>query len=202
MGDEQRRGPGFLQDLLELAAHTLAKGGVEIGERLIEQDHSRARCQSPGQRHPLLLSAGQLMWQSLFGSGQSDQFEDLANPPVILPAAIVLDEPIAHVGGDGQVGEKGVVLKHHPDAAPLGRNMESWSRHRRLPRPRTIPASGRSKPAITRRAVVLPQPDGPSSVSVWPSSTAMSNPASAVTSPNVLLETPGLDCEFSHGGHA
>ena len=44
-----------------------------------------------------------------------------------------------------------------------------------LPSTTIAPASGRSKPATSRSAVVLPQPDGPSSErnSPWPSSTSM-----------------------------
>src|SRR3954469_769334 len=47
------------------------------------------------------------------------------------------------------------------------------------------PASGRSKPATSRKAVVLPQPEGPSSErnSPWPSSTWM--PFSAFTGPKL-----------------
>src|SRR5690349_6379392 len=37
---------------------------------------------------------------------------------------------------------------------------------------RIVPRSGRSRPAIDRSVVVLPQPDGPSSVNSWPSSTS------------------------------
>jgi hypothetical protein len=45
------------------------------------------------------------------------------------------------------------------------------------------PSVGRSKPAIMRSVVVLPQPDGPSIVKNSPPSTWRSIPATAVTSP-------------------
>ena len=38
-----------------------------------------------------------------------------------------------------------------------------------MPASSTVPASGRSKPAISRSVVVLPEPDGPSSVKNSPS---------------------------------
>src|SRR6185312_4492214 len=48
------------------------------------------------------------------------------------------------------------------------------------------PESGRSKPAISRSVVVLPEPDGPSSVKNSPASISRSTPATATTSPYVL----------------
>src|SRR4051794_16447254 len=52
-----------------------------------------------------------------------------------------------------------------------------------------LPASGRSKPAIMRRQVVLPEPDGPSSVKNSPRRMSMSTPSTATTSP-YGLRTP------------
>src|SRR5438094_6087836 len=45
------------------------------------------------------------------------------------------------------------------------------------------PASGRSKPAISRSVVVLPEPDGPSRVKNSPGAMSRSTPATAATSP-------------------
>ena len=52
-----------------------------------------------------------------------------------------------------------------------------------VPSIRIRPAVGISKPAIIRRAVVLPQPDGPSSVTSSPSRTSKETPSTAVTRP-------------------
>src|SRR4051812_45463879 len=52
-----------------------------------------------------------------------------------------------------------------------------------------LPASGRSKPAIMRRQVVLPEPDGPSSVKNSPRRMSRFTPSTATTSPN-SLRTP------------
>ena len=43
-----------------LEAHLLAQIGVEIGQRLVEQQRLRLDDQRAGQRHALLLAAGQL----------------------------------------------------------------------------------------------------------------------------------------------
>ena len=47
----------------------------------------------------------------------------------------------------------------------------------------TRPSVGRSNPASSRSAVVLPQPDGPSRASSSPGSSARSSPASACVPP-------------------
>ena len=49
------------------------------------------------------------------------------------------------------------------------------------PRSRTVPAVGRSKPAIIRRTVVLPEPEGPRSVTNSPSPMLRSMPSTATT---------------------
>ena len=48
------------------------------------------------------------------------------------------------------------------------------------------PADGSSNPAIIRRVVVLPEPDGPSMAKNSPSPISRSTPATASTSPNRL----------------
>src|SRR5581483_4226979 len=55
-----------------------------------------------------------------------------------------------------------------------------------LPPRRTRPASGRSKPAISRSVVVLPEPEGPSIVKNSPCAISRSTCAIATTSPYVL----------------
>ena len=45
---------------LELGAHAVAQLGVEIGERLVEQQELRLHHQRARERQPLLLAAGEL----------------------------------------------------------------------------------------------------------------------------------------------
>jgi hypothetical protein len=47
------------------------------------------------------------------------------------------------------------------------------------PRKLTVPASGASKPAMSRRVVVFPQPEGPSRATISPSSTESESPSTA-----------------------
>ena len=57
--DEDRRDADPRLDLLQLEAHLVAPPGVEIGERLVEQQHIGIADQRPRQRDALLLAAGQ-----------------------------------------------------------------------------------------------------------------------------------------------
>ena len=44
----------------QLDAHVAAQLGVEVGERLVEQQHGRRERAGARQRHALLLAAGEL----------------------------------------------------------------------------------------------------------------------------------------------
>ena len=57
-------------------------------------------------------------------------------------------------------------------------------RSSRLPAMTTSPAVARSSPAIMRRVVVLPQPDGPSRQTTSPAATDRSTSLTAVKAPN------------------
>src|SRR5712691_3482104 len=64
------------------------------------------------------------------------------------------------------------------------------------------PSSGRSKPAISRSVVVLPEPDGPSRVKNSPAGISRSTRSTATTSPYVLrmpasrtsISAAGMEC--------
>jgi hypothetical protein len=56
-----------------------------------------------------------------------------------------------------------------------------------LPSTRTDPLSANSKPAAMRRAVVFPQPDGPSSATSSPGAMSRENPSRALVVPNDRL---------------
>ena len=57
------------------------------------------------------------------------------------------------------------------------------SRVASLPPIRMSPSSGSSRPAMQRKVVVLPQPDGPSRQTNWPLLTFSETPSTAVKSP-------------------
>ena len=61
MGDVDRRHADLAVQRFELVAHFLAKLGVEVRQRLVEQQNLRRIREGASERHPLLLPAGQLM---------------------------------------------------------------------------------------------------------------------------------------------
>ncbi len=67
------------------------------------------------------------------------------------------------------------------------------------PPTRIVPEVGSLKPAIIRRVVVLPQPDGPSSEKNSPLAISMSRPSTTVSAPKTLVrprnETDGVSLE-------
>ena len=60
VGDEDRGGPEPLVQLLDLGAHLHPELGVEVRQRLVEQEHLRVAHDRAPHRHPLALAAGEL----------------------------------------------------------------------------------------------------------------------------------------------
>ena len=84
-----------------------------------------------------------------------------------------------HVVERRHVREQAVALEHHAHVATRGRHRRdvlAVDEHRSC--------GGRSKPATMRRAVVLPQPDGPSSATSSPGASSIDSPSRARVSPN------------------
>ncbi len=67
---------GQAQRLLEgadLLAHVAAQLGVQVGQRLVEQQHLRLQHDGAGHRHALLLAAGEFAGQARLVAGEADQ---------------------------------------------------------------------------------------------------------------------------------
>jgi hypothetical protein len=115
-----QRGGGFaLEDVAHLERQAFAQFDVEVGERLVHQDQARPRRQGAGQRHALLLAAGELVRELVGVAGQADQFEQFGDACLFAVAA----EPSqaeADVLRHRQVRKQRVILEHHADAALFG----------------------------------------------------------------------------------
>jgi len=61
VGDVDHRDVEVPLDPADLQPHVLAQPGVQVRQRLVQQQHSRLGDQCPGQRDPLLLTAGKLV---------------------------------------------------------------------------------------------------------------------------------------------
>ena len=81
MGDEQRGDALGELHPADLVAQLHPDLGVERRQRLVEQQHRRRDGERPGQRHPLLLAAGQLVRVAAAAVAQPDQLQQLAGPP-------------------------------------------------------------------------------------------------------------------------
>ncbi|GAA5006095.1 hypothetical protein GCM10023317_40820 [Actinopolymorpha pittospori] len=120
MGDEDgrrlRRPPG----LRDGAPGPFAESGVEGGERLVEEDDRRFGRERTGQRHPLLLAAGELVRVAVgVPRVQAHHLEQLIHPPPGTTRAPGQSE--GDVVGHGQVWKEGAFLGHVPHAAQLRR---------------------------------------------------------------------------------
>ena len=129
-------------------------------ERFVEEQHGRPVHERARQRDALLLAAGHLPRPALLVAAQTDEVERLADAArLFLLLDLALAQPVPDVLRDVHVGEQRVMLEDGVDVALVRR--DAGDRARRPGRSR--PSVGCSKPAIMRRVVVLPQPDGPSS---------------------------------------
>ena len=145
-GDRQR-----LLQRTDLRAHADPELRVEVRQRLVEEQHAWAGDDRPRQGDALLLAARELLRELALVAGEPDQRQHLADG-----------------GGDPTVrcGKSAWFWKTKPMLRRLASRPVTSSSPMR-----TRPASGRSKPAIIRSVVVLPQPDGPSSVTSSPGAT-------------------------------
>ena len=168
-------------------AHREPLIGVQGPERLVHQvdrgaAHDRAR-----ERHLLLIAARQLLrverQQALEVHPRGDRVDAAADLGGA-EAGGAQGEP--DVVADGQVRVERVELEDHPHVAPRRDGAGS-----RPGRPGgCVPPVGSSRPAIIRKVVVLPQPEGPSSTTSSPSSTARSIPFTARVPSGIRLLDP------------
>ena len=107
----------FLDD----GTHLHPELGVQVGKRLIHQQHAWLNDKGPGQGHPLLLAAGQLAGLALCQMGNLYQLQGLVHLGLdLLGRNLPGLEAVGYVFPDGQVGENGVVLEHHADVPLVG----------------------------------------------------------------------------------
>ncbi len=108
-------------DSLELDLHLLPELQVERPERLVEEEHARRIHERACERDPLALPSGELDRLAIRYVGQSDDVEDLPNPPLALCTRDALyAQAIGDVVRDRHVREQRVVLEHRVDV-PLVR---------------------------------------------------------------------------------
>ena len=98
--------------------------GVERAERLVEQQHLRLDRERAGERHALALAAGELVRVALVVAGEPDDAEQLVDALAHALLRLLADlQPERDVLAHGHVLERGVVLEHEADPAPLRRDV-------------------------------------------------------------------------------
>ena len=105
-----------------LEAHLLAQVGIEVGERLVEQQRVRLDDQRAGERDALLLAAGKLrriaLGERAEPRGGEDGLDLLGDDGAVeLPEL----QAVGDVLGDRHVRPQRVALEHHRHVALLGR---------------------------------------------------------------------------------
>ena len=107
--------------LFDDGAHLHPQLGVQVGKGLVHEQQGRLDNEGAGQRHPLLLAAGQLI--GLTGGQVFDlhQFQRFLDPAFDLVLGHLFGfQTVGHVLLHRQVREDGVVLEYHADVPFMG----------------------------------------------------------------------------------
>ena len=165
--DEEAGHAEFAVELIEPAPKVLADACVQRPEGLVEQEHLGAGRQRARERDPLPLATGELVGVAVRERRQLDEFQELVDARVLrLLRLLAHRQAERHVLANRHVPEERVVLEHEPDAPVLHRAVPSAPGHPA----RSVLRTGSSRPAIMRRTVLLPEPDGPNSAVIGASS--------------------------------
>ena len=164
--DVDRGGAERLVQLLDLAAHLLAQAGVEVRQRLVEQEGLGRAHDGAAHGDALALAAGERA-RPAFEQGVEAELcrgaGDGGGDALLRRAA--QPQAVAHVLGDASCADRarrtGTPWRCRGPWAP--------GRSRRRPSMRISPAEISSSPAIMRSSVDLPQPEGPTSTTNSPS---------------------------------
>ena len=114
----------LLLELADLRPHLHADLGVEIGERLVEQQHLRIQHERTRQRHALLLPARQLAGITIAQPGETHLLQHRSHPPGPVGRGDLAQlQAVRDVLGHRHVRPQRIVLEHHADAALVRRHV-------------------------------------------------------------------------------
>jgi hypothetical protein len=121
MGHIDGGDPQLLVQPLELGPHLDTELGVQVRQRLVEQEHRWLTDQRAPHRHPLPLPARQLRWPPFQQFVQAQDGADLGDPALYLgPGRPAFPEGEGKIAVDGHVRVQRVVLEDHRDV-PVAR---------------------------------------------------------------------------------
>ena len=111
-------------DALDLGPHLDAQLGVEVRQRLVEQEQARMHDERARDRDALLLAARELRGIAILVARQLHELQHAPDPLADLGRRPALQlEAEGDVAEHRHVREERVVLEHHAEAALLGRQM-------------------------------------------------------------------------------
>ena len=113
----------------EIATHVVPRGGIERGQRLVQEEHRGIGGERSGERDPLRLATRQFAAAGVAPSIEPDALQPLAGPATrLLPAQATSAQAEGDVVDGVEMGEQEVVLEHHADGSPVGRNVDACVR--------------------------------------------------------------------------
>ena len=125
VGDEHEGDAEFALQRLQLDLHGRAQLLVKGCQRLVEKQHRRPVDDGARQRHALLLAARHFVDAPCPEAAQPDHFQRLAGAAGNLGGRDSRPHLLQAVGNvllDVEVGEQRILLEHHVDGPPIGRN--------------------------------------------------------------------------------
>ena len=173
MRDEDRGHAERLVQQLDLGPDLHAQLGIEIGQRLVEQEELRLPGQRPAHGHALALAARKRLRLAVEVGLELQERRRSRATRVARSARrhAVHPQAKADVRRHRHVRIERVVLKHHREVALACAEIVDDP-----PPIDTVPSVMSSSPAIMRRMVDLPQPEGPTSTTNSPSAISRSMP--------------------------
>ncbi len=121
VGDVHRGGPQLVLELLDLGPHLHPEPGVQVRERLVEQEHRRVADDGPPQGHPLALPARKLPGLALEHGAEAQDPRGLGHPPPPFGLRGPADpQAELQVLADRQVRVQRIVLEDHGHVPGLG----------------------------------------------------------------------------------
>ena len=123
MGDIHEGDADLTLDALEFELHGMTKLEIEGAEGLVEQERFGEIDERTGERHPLLLAAGELGRTTIREIGQTDDLEQFGYSLGDLGLGSLAGAGTErHVVIDVHMREQGVLLEHRVDIALVGWN--------------------------------------------------------------------------------
>ncbi len=183
--DEHRRDAEALDERADPDPGLLAQLGVEVGERLVEEDHRRLVDEGAGDGDALLLAPRELGGIAFAERPEPDAVEGrLHLGPDLRLGRPAQAQAVGDVLEHGTVGPQRVGLEHEAEIPSLRRQVDLGGRvEDRAAVDADRPGEGSSRPAMERSRVVLPEPERPRRQTTEPSSKRASMPFRTSTEP-------------------